>query len=195
MILKVVLWVAAAVAVFIVGFVIVVALQPSDFRITRSAKMKASPAAVFEQVNSFQNWDAWSPWAKLDPNAKAEFSGPTSGEGAKFAWSGNDKVGEGKQEIVESKPDELVRIRIDFERPMKGTSTAELTFKPEGDQTLVTWSMSGTNNFMAKAFTLFVDCDKRVGAEFEKGLANLKAIVEAPPAETKEDVATASESQ
>src|SRR4051794_18318250 len=130
MILKIVLWVAGAVAVLIVGFAIVVAMQPAEFRVTRSAKMKASPAAVFEQVNNFQKWEAWSPWAKLDPNAKVEFSGPTAGDGAKFAWSGNDKVGAGRQEIVESKPDELIRIRLEFERPMTATNTVELTFKP-----------------------------------------------------------------
>jgi hypothetical protein len=194
MILKIVLWVAGAVAVLIAGFAIVVAMQPGEFRVTRSAKMKASPAAVFEQVNSFQKWDAWSPWAKLDPNAKVEFSGPTAGEGAKFAWSGNDKVGAGQQEIVESKPDELIRIRLEFERPMTATNTVELTFKPQADETVVAWTMFGPNNFMGKAFGLFVDCDKLVGADFEKGLENLKAIVEAPPAEQKEDVTTASES-
>jgi len=178
MILKIVVGVAAAIAAVVILFLIVVAIQPSDFRVSRSAKMAASPAAVFEQVNDYHNWDAWSPWAKLDPDAKVTFEGPSSGTGAKFSWSGNDKVGVGQQTIVESKPDELVRIKLEFEKPFKGTRTAEFTFKPEADQTLVTWSMFGKNNFMGKAVSLFMDCDKMVGGDFEKGLASIKAIVE-----------------
>jgi hypothetical protein len=54
-----------------------------------------------------------------------------------------------------------------------------LTFKPEGDKTLVTWSMAGKNNFIGRAVCLFMDMDKMVGGEFEKGLNQLKSIVEA----------------
>lgn len=172
--------VAVALAVMLGLFLIIVAMQPAEFRITRSATMKAGPAGVFAEVNNFHNWEAWSPWAKLDPNAKAEFAGPESGEGAKFSWSGNDKIGQGTQTIVESKPDERIRIRLDFEKPMKDTSEAEFTFKPQDDQTQVTWSMSGKKNFVGKAVCMFMNMDKMVGGEFENGLVNLKAIVEKP---------------
>src|SRR5262245_40364188 len=100
MLKKILLGVAAVLAIIILGFVILVSTRPADFRISRSAKMAAPPAKVFAQVNDFHNWDAWSPWAKLDPNAKATFGGESSGKGATFAWSGNDKVGEGRQTIV-----------------------------------------------------------------------------------------------
>src|SRR5918994_2188874 len=82
-------------AVLIVAFVVVVALQPTDYRISRSATMAAPQPKVFEQVNDFHNWQAWSPWAKMDPNAKSTFEGPTNGEGAKFAWDGDANVGAG----------------------------------------------------------------------------------------------------
>lgn len=179
MVKKIVIGVAAAIAAIVGLFVIVVAMQPADFRVTRTAKMAAPPSAVFVQVNDYHNWDAWSPWAKLDPNAKVTFEGPSSGTGAKFSWSGNDKVGEGRQTIVESKPDELVRINLEFFKPFKGTSTAEFTFKPENDRTLVTWSMFGKNDFFGKAISLFMDCDKMIGGQFEEGLASMKKIVEA----------------
>ena len=145
-----------------------------------SATMAASPAAVFEQVNDFHKWEAWSPWAKMDPNAKNTFEGPTSGDGAKFGWSGNSDVGEGNMEIVESRPDELVRIQLDFVRPMDGTNDVRVHSSSRGAiQTAVTWSMAGKNNFMGKAIGLFMDCEKMVGDQYEKGLANMKAIVEA----------------
>jgi polyketide cyclase/dehydrase/lipid transport protein len=166
----------------VAAFAAVAAMQPADFRIERSAKMAAPASAAFAQVNDYHNWEAWSPWARLDPDAQNTFEGPASGIGATFRWSGNDKVGAGRQTIVESKPDQLIRIQLDFEKPFKDTCLAEFSFRPEGDETVVTWSMSGKRNFIAKAISLVIDCDKMVGPDFEKGLANLKAIVEAPAA-------------
>jgi len=180
---KIVISVLAVPAVLLGGFLLVAAMQPEDFVVTRSATMAAPPARVFPEVNSFHAWEAWSPWAKLDPNAKAIFEGPESGEGAKFTWSGNDKVGEGTQTIVLSKPDERIQIRLDFKRPMEATNDTEFLFKPDGEKTLVTWNMSGKKNFVSKAFCLFFNMDKMVGADFEKGLASLKAIVEKPAIE------------
>ena len=168
-----------ALVVIVVVFVIVVALQPADFRVTRSATIAAPPAAVFAQVNDLHNWEAWSPWAKLDPNSKIAYEGPPAGVGAAFAWSGNYEVGEGRMTITESRPNEFVQFKLDFVKPFKGTNTAEFTFKPEGNQTAVTWSMSGRKNFVFKAFGLFMNMDKMIGGDFEKGLAQMKAVVEA----------------
>ena len=156
----------------------VVAMQPAEYRVERSATIAAPPADVFTQVNDFHNWEAWSPWAKLDPAAKYTFEGPSAGTGAVFKWSGNSEVGEGTMTVTESRPNELIRIKLDFVRPFEDTGTAEFTFKPEGNQTVVTWSMSGKKNFIMKAIGLFVSCDKMMGGEFEKGLANLKSIAE-----------------
>src|SRR6185436_12908890 len=106
---------------------------------------------------------------------KNTFSGPISGKGAGFAWSGNNKVGEGRMTITESRPSELILIKLEFLRPFKATNTTEFTFKPQGGQTLVSWTMSGKNNFMAKAFSIFMDCEKMVGPQFEQGLTQMKA--------------------
>ena len=168
-------------AAIIVVFLIVVALQPADFRITRSAVIAAPPAAVFEQINDYHQWNDWSPWAKLDPNAKNSFGGPASGVGAKFAWSGNNDVGEGSMRITESKPDERVVMELVFLKPFAATNTAEFTLKPEGNGTAVTWAMSGKNGFMGKAVGLFMNCDKMVGTQFEKGFENLNAVFQKAP--------------
>jgi uncharacterized protein YndB with AHSA1/START domain len=165
-------------AVVVMVFAFVVALQPSDFRIVRSATIPAPPDAVFSQVNDFHKWEAWSPWAKKDPAAKNSFEGAPSGTGAVFSWAGNREVGEGRMTLTESHPPELIRIRLDFVKPFAGTNITEFTFKPEGNQTVVTWSMSGKNNFIARAFCLFMNMDKMVGGEFEKGLENLKMVTE-----------------
>ena len=167
-----------ALAAIVVVFVVIVALQPSEFRVTRSATIAAPPPAVFAQVNDFHKWDAWSPWAKLDPNMKKTHEGAPAGTGAIYSWSGNDQVGEGRMTLTESRPSELIRIKLEFMKPFAATNTTEFTFKPEGNQTVVTWSMFGTNNFIAKAFGLFMNMDKMVGGDFEKGLASMTSVVE-----------------
>jgi hypothetical protein len=172
-------WTLAAVAAVIVVFLIVVALQPSDFRIERSATMRAPAPAAFVQVNDFQNWQAWSPWEKIDPALKRQYEGPKAGTGAVYAWQGNKDVGEGRMTIMESRPAELVRIKLEFFKPFAATNTAEFSFKPAGaDTTAVTWSMAGQNTFLSKAISLFIDMDRMVGGMFDQGLTQMKAIVE-----------------
>ncbi|MEQ1486319.1 SRPBCC family protein [Methyloglobulus sp.] len=164
-----------------IAIIVVLALaarQPSDFRITRTGRISAAASAIFPHVNNLQNWDAWSPWAKLDPNAKNSFEGPAEGVGAKMSWAGNNKVGVGSMTITESRPSDFIQFRLEFLKPMKATNIAEFTFKPDGDQTAVTWTMTGTNNFMAKVMGLFMNCDKMCGGMFEQGLASLKAVAE-----------------
>jgi len=165
--------------VLILGFIGAVAAQPNDFRVERRATIAAPAKTVFAHVNDYRKWQAWSPWAKLDPNAKATFEGPASGKGAKFGWKGNDKVGEGRMEITESRPTDLIRMNLEFIKPMAAKNTTEFTFKPEGNGTAVVWTMTGTNNFAGKAFCLVMNMDKMVGGDFEKGLASMKAIAEA----------------
>src|SRR5262250_278783 len=113
------------------------------------------------------------------PQCEDHLRGPSAGEGAVFAWAGNSQIGEGRMTLTQSRPAELIRIRLDFVQPMAGTSTAELTFKPEGDRTAVTWAMFGQNNFVARAICLFMNQDKMLGGYFEQGLTNLKAVAEA----------------
>ena len=172
-------WSLAAIAAIVVVFLIVVAMQPSDFKIERSATMRAPAPAAFAQVNDFQKWQAWSPWEKVDPALKRQYEGPKAGTGAVYAWQGNKDVGEGRMTITDSKPAELVRIRLEFFKPFAATNQAEFRFQPAStDTTAVTWTMTGHNNFLSKAICLFVDMDKMVGGMFEQGLSQMKTVVE-----------------
>ena len=162
----------------LVALLIVIVLQPSRFSVTRSATIGAVPEVVFPHINNLQRWEAWSPWAKLDPAVKNTFEGPQEGTGAAFHWAGNDQVGQGSMTITESKPPELVRLRLDFIKPMAGTSFTEITFAQVETGTMVTWTMSGENGFIGKACSLFMNMDKMLGSQFEQGLANLKRVAE-----------------
>ena len=167
-----------AIVVLVAGFAGYVAMQPSEFHVERTATIAAPPANVFQHVDDLHKWDAWSPWAKLDPNAKTTFEGPASGNGAVFAWSGNDEVGEGKMTILDSRPDEAIKIKTEFVKPFPGSSTSGFTFKPEGDKTVVTWNMQSEQPFLMRAMCIIFNGKKMIGDQFDKGLSNLKTVVE-----------------
>jgi hypothetical protein len=177
MIKTILVGVAAVIALILV----IAAFQPEDFRVERRATFAAPASAVFPHVNEFRNWERWSPWEKLDPEMKRTFSGPQGGTGASYAWAGNSKVGEGKMTVLESRPAELVRIKLEFIKPFAATNDTEFAFKTEGKQTTVVWTMAGKKNYLSKVMCLFADMDKMVGGDFEKGLAALKAVVETAP--------------
>ena len=168
-----------AVAVIVIVLVIVIAMQPGEFRVARSTKVSAPPPAVFAQVSDFHKWEAWNPWGKIDPAMQQSYEGAPFGTGAVYSWVGNKDVGAGRMTIIESRPSELIRIKMEFFKPFAATDTAEFTFTPEGNQTAVTWSMAGENNFFAKAFHLFINMDKMIGDQFVKGLAEMKSQAEA----------------
>jgi uncharacterized protein YndB with AHSA1/START domain len=173
--------VLVALAVLVVAGVVVVATRPSEFRVTRTGTISAPPAVVFAQVNDFRKWEAWNPWGKLDPAMKQSYEGAPAGVGAVYTWAGNSQVGEGRMTLTESRPNELIRIKMEFLKPFAATSTAEFTFRPEGNGTAVTWSMEGQNNFMAKTMHLVMNMDRMIGGQFEKGLAAIKSVAEAAP--------------
>ncbi|MEY4388257.1 MAG: hypothetical protein RLY20_3540 [Verrucomicrobiota bacterium] len=167
-----------ALGILAILFIVIVAGQPDDFAMSRSARFAVAPEKVFPHINNLHHWQAWSPWAKLDPNAKNSFTGPDAGSGAAMAWEGNCKVGVGKMTVTDSQPNSIIRFRLDFQKPMQATHTAEFNLLPDAGGTVITWSMSGKNNLMGKIMGLFMNCEKMVAGQFDQGLANLKAIVE-----------------
>jgi len=167
-----------ALVAIVVVFVGVVAMQPADYRVTRTTVLAAAPSDVFPHVNDFHRWEAWSPWAKLDPGMKVTYDGPPAGPGAVYTWTGNKDVDEGRMTLTDSRPGELVKIKLAFIKPFASMSAVDVALEPQGPATKVTWTMSGQNGFVEKAFCLFVSMDKMIGGDFEKGLAQLKAVVE-----------------
>jgi len=166
--------IAALVAVFLIA----VTLRPPTFHIERSIAIGAAPADLFPRLNDLQQCAVWQPWLKKDPTAKVAYEGPAAGTGAASTWSGNKQVGEGRQTIVESRTNELVRLKLEFKKPFAAICIAEFALKPAAAQTVVTWSMSGEANFMVKAMNLLGVHDKIVGGQFAAGLAALKVMSE-----------------
>jgi uncharacterized protein YndB with AHSA1/START domain len=175
---KIVLPVVIVVFVLITALLGYAATKPDVFRVERSASINAPPEKVFALINDLPSWVSWSPFEDLDPALKRAYSGPTAGEGATYAWEGNNQAGKGRMEITKSSPPSRIVIKLDFDKPFEAHNTAEFTLEPHGDSTSVTWAMHGPNPYVAKVMTLFFSMDGMVGKEFEKGLSNLKTLAE-----------------
>ena len=166
--------------VAVAGFVAFAATRPGTYRVERSTRMDAPPAAVFAQLDDFKAWAAWSPWEGKDPQMRKTYEGPASGVGAIYTWQGNQKVGEGRMTVTDSRPPADVKLRLEFIKPFAAVARTEFTVVPEtAGSVTVTWSMEGTNNLIAKMFGIFMNMDTMIGNDFEAGLANLKRVAEA----------------
>ncbi len=155
-----------------------VASRPDTFRVERSIRIEASAETIFPHINNLHQWEAWSPWEKVDPGVQRSYSGADSGPGAVYAWQGNNKVGQGRMEITATTPPQRVLMKIDFIKPFEGHNSIEFTLVPDGDATRVTHAMYGPNQFLSKLMGLFFSMDGMIGQKFEEGLASLKALAE-----------------
>lgn len=170
--------VAVVIVVAVAGVLGYAATQPDNFRVQRSAAMKAPPEKIFALLNDFHQWGSWSPWEKLDAAMTKTHSGAASGKGAIYEWEGNKQVGKGRMEITEASPPAKLTIKLDFFKPFQAHNTAEFTLDRQSDSTNVNWAMLGQKPFLFKVMGLFMRMDKMIGKDFETGLANIKGIVE-----------------
>jgi carbon monoxide dehydrogenase subunit G len=168
-----------ATATLLGALLVIVAWQPSEYRVSRSATIAAPSPDVFAHVNDLREFNRWSPFAQRDPQAANSYSGPQQGKGASFSWAGNHQVGAGRMTIVESRPNEFVRMKLQFEKPFASDADATFTIRPEGGHTVVTWTMTGEKVFVSKLIGTFISMDKMIGGDFEQGLASLKTTLEA----------------
>ena len=154
--------------------------KPDSVRYIRSQSIAASPATIFPWIIDLHKFQSWNPWASEDPSSVLTYSGPASGPGASYTWSGNRKVGEGTMTITETVPDQLVRVRMDFRKPFAATNTVEFTLEAQGPDTLVSWIMYGPQPFISKIMDVLIGCEKMCGPQFAKGLNTLKGLTEKP---------------
>lgn len=170
-----VLWALFALVLLLL---VTAAMRPDHFRVERSLQVAAPPERVLALLLDFHRWALWSPWENIDPTMQRSFSGEPSGVGAVYAWSGNGKAGAGRMEIRDAQPG-LVLIQIDFSKPFVAHNTVEFTLVGQGEGTQLCWAMYGPSPFVSKLMGLVVNMDRMIGRDFEKGLANLQAALQA----------------
>jgi uncharacterized protein YndB with AHSA1/START domain len=170
--------IAIAVVVLIAAILAFAATKPDTFRVQRTANIKTTPEKIFPLINDYHQWGSWSPYEKLDPSMKRSYSGAATGQGAVYEWESEGGAGAGRMEILESTPPSKVEIKLDFTKPFETHNIVEFTLVPQGDSTNVTWDMQGPAPFLSKLMQVFFSMDRMVGGDFEKGLADMKAVAE-----------------
>lgn len=153
---------------------------PSTAHVERSIVVDAPQATVFALTNGYARFNEWSPWAEMDADTEYTYEGPSCGVGAKMSWiSDNKNVGSGSQEVVFSTPFDEVKVQLDFGE--QGIADAFYHFIPVDGGVNVTWGFDTDFGFnlIGRWFGLFFD--SMIGSDYEKGLANLKALAESLP--------------
>lgn len=178
--MEIVWWIIGVLAALVAFVLIYAATKPNEFQTLRRTHIAAPPGKVYPLIEDFRNWAIWSPWEKMEKEGELArtFSGAARGVGAGYAWLGK-KTGQGKMDIVEVRPDELVRIRLEFIKPFAALNTTDFVLRPDGEGTEVTWSMQGPQPYFFKLMGTLFNSDKMVGGAFERGLRDMKQAAEA----------------
>ena len=160
------------------GILALAATRPDHFRVQRSATIQAPPERIQPLIADLRKFNRWNPYDKKDPNIVGAYSGPASGAGAAYAFTGNKEVGKGAIRITSATP-EVVRMDLVMFEPFEADNRVEFRLEPAGEATKVTWALEGKAPLLAKVVHLFLDMDAMVGKDFESGLAGLKKLAEA----------------
>ena len=169
--------VLVAVAAVIAAILLFAAMKPDRFEYRRSTNIDRPTDKIYPLINDLRAQAQWSPFEK-DPNMKRVHSGPAQGKGAVYEWDGNREVGADRIAITDSTPSK-VTLDLEMLRPFAARNVVEFTLEPRGQGTLVTWAMRGTQPFMVKLMSTFINCEKMVCSQFDQGLAKLKTLAEA----------------
>ena len=161
------------------GFLAYVASKPAASTISREIVIAASPETLFPYINNSKKMNDWMPWKDSDPGVKMQYSGPDEGVGSKSSWNSEGKMGVGHAVIIESTSNKSVKTQLTYTKPMEMAQLTEVTLTPVDGGTKVKWSVDGQNGFMFRLIGIIMNVEKRVGVEFEKGLAQLKNTIEA----------------
>src|SRR5215813_15465247 len=180
--LKIIGIVAGVGVLAIIVLLVYAATFADTFQVQRTQRINASPDKIFPLINNMHSMNTWNPFAEADPDIKITYTGPDSGKGARYEWTGNSKVGQGSIEVTDVATPSRVALRLDMLKPMEGHHTVVFTLTPNGSgtnmSTDVTWAMTGERPFIGKVMDAVFNMDRMVGGQFEKGLAKLKTIVE-----------------
>lgn len=169
---------AALLAIAIAAVLVIATTRPDTFQISRSISIKAPADKIFSLIDSPRAFNTWNPFLKKDPATKVTYRGPERGKGAANDWNGNSNVGRGSFEITDTQPPSKIQMKLDMLSPLEAHNQVVFALAPKGDQTEVTWTMSGPSPYIAKVMHTVFSMEKMVGGEFDKGLADLKALAE-----------------
>jgi len=165
------------IVLLLIVLVLVSFLLPQKQHVERSIEISASAEKIYPHLADPKLFGEWSPWSKIDPDMKVQYTGLASGKGAGMKWQSEDpNVGIGSWEITDAVENKSLNVAMDFGD--QGTATSFFRLLPSGANTQVTWGFDtdAGNNPMMRWFGLLMD--KMVGSEYAKGLETLKKKLE-----------------
>jgi uncharacterized protein YndB with AHSA1/START domain len=173
--------IAILVGVVIAAVLIFAASKQKLIHLQRSVTIDAPAEKIFPLINDFHNWNRWAPQDREDPTMQRTYSGPENGANTISDWESRGSAGRGRMSIVESEPPSRVVVQVDFVKPFVAHNVNEFILQPgsqPGSPTKVTWTMQGSNLYVMKLMSVFVNMDRMMGQHFETGLKNLKNAAE-----------------
>lgn len=167
----------------IIGFYLYGLLFLKDeVMVSRSIEIDRPARMVYKTVNSMHNFNQWSPWPRMDPDAKFTYQGPKSGVGSQMTWSGNQEIGSGVQTIIETIENTKVKTKTVFKSKADAVSyTSYQLTELSPNKTQVEWIYETDSEGDILGRYVGSMLDGMLGPQYEQGLRNLKQLVESQP--------------
>ncbi|MCD8529232.1 MAG: SRPBCC family protein [Chitinophagales bacterium] len=147
-----------------------------EYKVERSIEIDAPQDLVWEQIKYFQNWKSWSPWYASDTAMQWTFKGTDGEPESSYSWE-SEKSGSGTMTNTGTTEGEQLKYHVLFKKPWESQTDGHLDLSTlDNGKTKVTWAFEGVNKGI---MSLFLNMDKMVGPDFEKGLKLLKEHAEA----------------
>lgn len=152
---------------------------PNKQRVERATTINAPASVVYQQLIKLENFNRWLVWNQQDSTIKNSITGTDGTVGATSSWTGDPEIsGEGKMVIVSLQPNKKVVHHIIFIKPKKGEAESAFTLEEIDGTTKLTWEFDFDTPRPWNIFNLLYSMDKKMGKDFEEGLANLKMAIE-----------------
>ena len=164
------------VGILILVFVVLGALLPRQYHVSRSIVVNAPPARIHPLVDDLKRWEEWTPWRATDASIVTTFGPTTVGVGASQTWKG--EKGEGRLTITKSDPGKGIEFDLVFVHDGEIPGKGWITYSPAVGASRVEWALDGSMEMPVVGGYFALMSDMMMGGMLEQGLKSLKARVE-----------------
>lgn len=162
----------------LIALALIVALfVKKEYAVEREIVINKPKQEVFDFIKLIKNQDLYSVWNRRYPNKTTDYKGTDGTVGFVYAW--NDKESVGEQEITKITDGERIDMALRFKVPFEADDKAYMTTEALADgKTKVKWGFNGAMKYPMNLMLLFFNMEDMLGKDLEKGLADLKVVLE-----------------
>lgn len=177
---------------FIIALVLVTAVAsfmlPTSQKIERIISINAPASEVYNQLKLLENFNKYAVWGQRDTTAKFTLSGKDGVVGTALNWAGDPNIaGDGKITLTALEENKKINHQITFTKPKQGTALSSIELNEKNGITSVSWKFELATPRPWNVFNLFNNMDKKIGKDFDEGLALLKSTIEKTEVPTKDN--------